>query len=246
MTVPSVWTIPAALPFLDTLVAGIYGRQGRDPLALAEITLLLPTRRACRAARDAFLRTAAGTPMLLPRLVALGDLDADELELQAPLDLPPAISALRRQLLLARLIGAWGKGRILPGQAVALAGELGRLLDQAHAEAVPFNQLELLVPAELAGHWQITVDFLKIVTEHWPAMLDDEGAVDAAERRNRVIAAQIAVWRAQPPGIVIAAGFASAGPEAARLLTLISMLPHGFVVLPGVDVGADDALWQAI
>ncbi|MEA2755395.1 MAG: ATP-dependent helicase/nuclease subunit [Aliidongia sp.] len=246
MTVPSVWTIPAALPFLDTLVAGIYARQGRDPLALAEITLLLPTRRACRAARDAFLRTAAGAPMLLPRLAALGDIDADELELQAPLDLPPAIPALRRQLLLAQLIGRWGRGRILPGQAVALADELGRLLDQAHAEAVPFDQLERLVPAELAAHWQVTVDFLRIVTEYWPAMLEAEGAVDAADRRNRVIAAQVDAWRAQPPGIVIAAGFAGAGPEAARLLTLISLLPQGFVVLPGVDTAADEALWPAI
>jgi ATP-dependent helicase/nuclease subunit B len=246
MTAPSVWTIPAALPFLDALVAGIYARRGRDPLALAEITLLLPTRRACRAARDAFLRTAEDAPMLLPRLAALGDIDAEELELQAPLDLPPAISALRRQLLLARLITARDKDRILPGQAVALADELGRLIDQAHAEKVPFAQLERLVPAELADHWKITVEFLRIVTENWPAVLEAEGVIDAADRRNRVISAQIDAWRAHPPGIVIAAGFAGAGPETSRLLTQISMLPQGFVVLPGVDTGADDELWVAI
>ena len=99
---PSVWTIPAALPFLDTLVEGIFARRGRDPLALAEITILLPTRRAQRALRDAFLRRAEGVPMLLPRMAALGDLDAEELELQAPLDLPPAISPTRRQLRLDR------------------------------------------------------------------------------------------------------------------------------------------------
>jgi len=246
MAAPSVWTISAALPFLDTLVEGIFARQGRDPLALAEITILLPTRRAARGVRDAFLRASQGTPMLLPRLAALGDIDAEELELQAPLDLAAAVSPLRRQLLLARLIQAWGKGSILPGQAVALAGELGLLLDQAHAEGVPFEQLERLVPAELASHWQLTVDFLRIVTEHWPAMLQAEGTVDAAERRNRVIAAQIEAWRISPPGVVIAAGFASAGPEAARLLTLISMLPQGFVVLPGVDTGADAELWASI
>jgi ATP-dependent helicase/nuclease subunit B len=246
MAAPSVWNVPAALPFLDTLVAGIYARQGRDPLALAEITLLLPTRRACRAARDAFLRTAEDAPMLLPRLAALGDIDAEELELLAPLDLPPAISALRRQLLLARLITARDQGKTLPGQAVALADELGRLVDQAHAEAVPFEQLERLVPAELADHWQITVEFLRIVSENWPSVLEAEGVIDAADRRNRVISAQIDAWRARPPGVIIAAGFAGAGPETARLLTLISMLPQGFVVLPGVDTGADDELWTAI
>src|SRR5277367_6115726 len=98
MAAPSVWTIPAALPFLDTLVEGLFTRLGRDPLALAEITILLPTRRACRGLREAFLRTAEGMPMLLPRMAALGDLDAEELELQAPLDLPPSITPLRRQL----------------------------------------------------------------------------------------------------------------------------------------------------
>ena len=247
---PSVWTIPAALPFLDTLVEGIFARRGRDPLALAEITILLPTRRAQRALRDAFLRRAEGIPMLLPRMAALGDLDAEELELQAPLDLPPAISPTRRQLRLAQLILARDRARdasrILPAQAVALAADLARLLDQAHAEGVAFTQLERLVPAELAEHWQVTVDFLRIVTEHWPALLAAEGAVDAAERRNLVIAAQIEAWRARPPGMVVAAGFAASSPEAARLLALISMLPDGFVVLPGVDTGADDALWAAI
>jgi ATP-dependent helicase/nuclease subunit B len=246
MAAPSVWTIPAASPFLDTLVEGIYARLGRDPLALAGITLLLPSRRACRAARDAFLRTAAAAPMLLPRMAALGDIEAEELELQAPLDLPPALPPLRRQVLLARLVDRWGKGRILPAQAVALAGELGRLLDQAHADGVSFGQLERLVPAELAEHWQITVDFLRIVTEHWPVLLEAEGAVDAADRRNRVITAQIEAWRATPPGVVIAAGFAGTGPEAARLLTLVAMLPQGYVVLPGVDTGADDELWDEI
>ena len=246
MTAPSVWTIPAGLPFLDTLVEGIFARAGRDPLALAALTILLPSRRACRSLREAFLRAGDGAPMLLPRMAALGDLDAEELELQAPLDLPPAVSPLRRQLLLAKLVRKWGDGRLLEGQAVALAGELGRLLDQAHAEGVPFRDLERLVPIELAKHWEITVEFLRIVTEQWPAILEDEGAIDAADRRNRVIGAQLQAWRATSPGVVIAAGFAAATPAAAELLTLISMLPQGFVVLPGVDTEADDELWTAI
>ena len=246
MTAPSVWTISAGLPFLDALVEGIFARSGRDPLALAGLTILLPSRRACRSLREAFLRAGEGAAMLLPRMAALGDLDAEELELQAPLDLPPAISPLRRQLLLAKLVRGWGKGKLLEGQAVALAGELARLLDQAHAEGVPFRDLEKLVPIELARHWEITVEFLRIVTDHWPTMLEAEGAIDAADRRNRVIAAQLQAWRAAPPGIVIAAGFAAATPAAAELLTLISMLPHGFVVLPGIDTDADDELWTAI
>src|SRR5882762_9548337 len=80
---PQVFTIPATLPFLDALVAGLFERYGRSPLDLAEATILLPSRRAVRALSDAFLKAGGGTPMLLPRLAALGDIDADEIGLSA-------------------------------------------------------------------------------------------------------------------------------------------------------------------
>ena len=55
-----VFTIPASAPFLPTLIEALTGgelgcRFADDPLALAAATLYLPTRRACRLARDAFL-----------------------------------------------------------------------------------------------------------------------------------------------------------------------------------------------
>ena len=254
---PNLYTIPAALPFLDALVAGLFERYGRDPLALAEVTILLPSRRAVRALGEAFLKASAGAPTLLPRLAALGDIDADEIELTAgdalvgTLDLAPAISPLRRRLLLAQLIHRWGSGRdgspILPAQAVALADDLARLIDQGWAEDVGFERLDRLVPADLARHWQITVDFLKIVTEHWPALLEAEGAIDPADRRNRLIRAQTEAWVVAPPaGPIVAAGFGSAIPAAAELLGLIADLPEGAVVLPGVETEADQALWDAI
>ncbi len=252
---PSIWTIPSDQPFLDALVAGVFARFGRDPLSLAGITILLPTRRACRSLADAFLRQADQAPMLLPRLSALGDIDAEELELSAELgetlDLPPAIPALRRQLLLARLIGQWGRrrgsGEILPGQAVALAGDLARLIDQAHTKRVPFDRLDQLVPAEHAAHWALTVEFLKIVSAHWPAVIEAEGALDPADRRDRLMAAQADAWRSKPLAMpVIAAGFGEASPAAAELLGLIAALPTGALVLPGVDTGADAELWHEI
>ncbi len=98
---PAVWTIAAHEPFLDALVAGLFQRFGREPLSLAEITIILPTRRAARSLSEAFLRASGGLALLLPRMAAVGDLDADEFDLMgAPLDVPPAMEPLRRQLLL--------------------------------------------------------------------------------------------------------------------------------------------------
>ena len=83
---PKVCTIAAHRPFLATLAAGLLEMAGADPLQLPRITVLLPTRRAVRSLRDAFLRVApdgkeVGTPLLLPRMRPIGDLDSDELSL---------------------------------------------------------------------------------------------------------------------------------------------------------------------
>ena len=51
----------------------------RDPLELARATLYLPTRRACRLAREVFLDELKADAAILPRIVALGDLDEDEI-----------------------------------------------------------------------------------------------------------------------------------------------------------------------
>ena len=80
---PAVFTIPAGIPFVDALAARLLDEAGADPLALARMTVLLPTRRGCRALHEAFLRRAAGLdgggrPLLLPRLRPLGDLDAED------------------------------------------------------------------------------------------------------------------------------------------------------------------------
>ena len=79
-----VFTIPASAPFLPTLIEALTdGRLGlpalRDPLALASATLYLPTRRACRLARDTFLNVLKDDAALLPRIVAIGDIDEDEI-----------------------------------------------------------------------------------------------------------------------------------------------------------------------
>src|ERR1044071_972926 len=82
----NVFNIPAAEPFLplliDALLAGtlVLGfPKGRDPLELARATLYLPTRRAGRLARDVFLDRLGTDAAILPRIVALGDLDEDEI-----------------------------------------------------------------------------------------------------------------------------------------------------------------------
>src|SRR6516164_878819 len=106
---PRVFTIPPSAPFLPTLIkammAGKLGcRLPEDPLALAAVTLYLPTRRACRLAREAFLDALDVDAAILPRIVAIGDIDEDELvfsEMAAGarrLGAPPSPGAARAHL----------------------------------------------------------------------------------------------------------------------------------------------------
>ena len=250
-----VYTIPGGFSFVDELATGILDRFGTDPIVLAGLTVLLPTRRACRSLREAFLRQTHGQPLLLPAMAPLGDLDAEELGLSleelpalaGSLDLPPAINDLRRRLLLTRIILRAPDLAATAPQAVRLAADLTHLLDQVETEGLSFDRLAGLVPADYASQWQVTLGFLTILTELWPGILAEEGAIDAAARRNRVLEAQAAAWRALPPaGPVIAAGSTGSIPATGALLEVIAGLPEGMLVLPGLDTDTDELGWEAI
>ncbi len=246
MALRGIYTIPAGWPFVDALAAGVLAEVGPTPEALADVTILLPTRRAVRSLREAFLRSSDGRPLLLPRMTPLGDLDEDELAIAGAdelsgggLDVPPAISGLRRQLLLARLVRQQqlARGAHMPiEQAAMLALELGRLIDRVQTERLSFERLAEIVPEEHAQHWQETLKFLEIVTAHWPDILAAEGAIDSADRRNRLLTTETERWRANPPqGLVVAAGSTGSIPATADLLAVVATLPRGCLVLPGFD-----------
>ena len=255
---PRLYTIAPDRPFLATLARGLVALADGDPLRLARMTVLLPTRRAARSLREAFLRLTGegsdpGAPLLLPRMRPVGDLDADEFEFadDETLAVPPAIPELRRRLLLTRLVLDWSAGdtdqTLLPGQAAALAGALARLLDAAATVGASFADLARLAPLDLAEHWQVVVRFLDILPREWPAILEREGAIDPAERRNRLLRRQAEAWRRAPPrDPVIAAGLVGGIPALEELAGVVAGLEHGMVILPGLDRGAAPATWDAI
>ena len=67
-----VSTIPAGVPFVDTLAAGLLAEADGDMLALADMLVLLPNRRACRSLRDAFWRAGKGRALALPAIQPIG------------------------------------------------------------------------------------------------------------------------------------------------------------------------------
>src|SRR5438046_9233167 len=83
-----VFTIPASVPFVPTLLRALMEGKlvpgfpaGQDPLALADATLYLPTRRACRLARHRVRELLGQGAASVPRSVAVGDIAEDEIAL---------------------------------------------------------------------------------------------------------------------------------------------------------------------
>ncbi|ABD85961.1 double-strand break repair protein AddB [Rhodopseudomonas palustris] len=262
-----VFNTPASAPFLRTLIAALVegrlvpGFEARaNPERLAEATLYLPTRRAGRMAREIFLDVLQSDAVLLPRIVALGGIDEDELAFAddaepfdgvASLEIPPNLAELDRRLILARLVAAWGKELAPlvvggPASALALAGDLARLMDDMVTRKVEWAALDGLVPDELDNYWQLTLGFLKIAREHWPAYLAANALIEPAARRDLLIEAEAKRLAAHHTGPVIAAGSTGSMPATARFLRAIAALPQGAVVLPGLDTHLDDDAWRKI
>jgi ATP-dependent helicase/nuclease subunit B len=212
--------------------------------------IILPNRRAARALAAAFLPANQGKALLLPRIIAPGAIDEAGLALTGGLMLPPAIPVLQRQSILAKLIlalnGANGAPRKLD-QAWALAADLAALLDEAdEAEIDLASTLPKVVAAELASHWQTTLEFLEIITHRWPEILAGMGMLNPAARQSALIDAQGQAWRANPPAQRIWLVTAGANPALTRLAAVVAGLPNGAVILPGYDGSLDDAAWGAL
>ncbi len=253
---PNVFTIPPHRSFADALAGGLIARAGGDPLVLARGLLLVPNARARRALTDAFVRRA-GDGLLLPRMATVADLDGDE----APGALfdpaaggdpvPPAIGPLHRRMILARLVSeerARAGDPVGAAEAVRLATDLARVVDQMLLEEVrPAALRDLKVAPELSVHWQRSLDQLGVILDRWPEELARLGLIDAAERRNRLLARAAGAWTGHAPeGFVVSAGLAVVSPVAARLLRRIARMERGMVVLPFLDRAMPQAEWDAL
>ncbi|MPT48126.1 MAG: double-strand break repair protein AddB [Sphingobium sp.] len=253
---PSLYTISAHLAFADALARGVITQYGDDPLALARGLILLPNNRAIKAVRDAFVRQSGGG-LLMPRLVPIGDEELGERlgsaldPLGEGLDIPPAIPAMDRQMILAHMVQqvrAEHRQPVDAGEAMRLAQALAQSIDQLHIEMVEPRRLkELPMAEELSGHWQASLRLLTILLDRWPEELNRLGMIDLADRRNRLLSHVAKRWKETPPsGFVIAAGIASVAPAVCDVLRTVSRMKNGQLVLAALDPSMSAEEWDAI
>ncbi|MGD9966014.1 MAG: double-strand break repair protein AddB [Hyphomonadaceae bacterium] len=255
---PRLRAIPASAPFLDVLAEAMIAALKRDddPFALADALVLLPNRRSARGLIDALAHRLGGAA-LLPSIRPLGDPHADDdpdIWGADPIgaDLLPPVDKMQRRMQLASLIRRRDRhenGVDDPARAIALADELGRLLDSAATvDAVDWKKLPQLVEEiDLARHWASSAAFLDIIVSFWPAHLQEQGRSDPAEHGANLRRALAARWAIDPPRRpVIIAGSTGSQATTRELMKVVARLPKGVVVLPGIDVDLDDESWRLV
>ena len=260
-TGPRWFTIPSGRCFLDDLAQGLCESLGHD---LPSATILTPTRRGARLMAQSFSNQARGKAMLLPQVRAIGDLDEGEppFDLDAlGLDLPPALSPLRRRFELARLITQHYDGfdgRAPSGKlALDLADSLAAFFDSLALEEVDAaDKLDRLVEgtgadeytlAAWAEHWQVSARFLRIAVREWPKRLTELERMDPSQRQVVLIRRLAEQWDARPPATpLILAGTTGSAPSTADLSNVVAKAPLGAVVLPGLDLSLADDAWRQI
>ena len=255
---PKVFTIPVHRNFADALVNGLMAMHGsghgRDRMVLARGMVLLPNNRAVRAITDAFVRRAE-PGLLLPRLVAVGDVGGDAmgvaLDPAGGAAVPAAVDPMLRRFIMARLVQqvrAEARSPVDAAEALRLATELAATLDTLLAEDISPKALrELTIADDLSIHWQKSLDLIAMLLDRWPTELARLGRIDLVERRNILLRRQAQAWTdAQPPGFVVAAGITTSAKAVAELLRAVARMPSGMVVLPGVDLASPVEEWDAI
>ncbi len=254
-------TIPAHLPFLDILAKQWIAHFNHDTLATGDGTILLPGRRAARVLKEAFLRQTNGKTILLPKIIPIGALGDSETEItlsqistaQNVIDLPPAIGSITRLATLTRMILAADSAfhNQTLEQAWFLAQSLADLMDEAERMGIDLHeQLPHAVQEDFAKHWQHTLRFLSIVTQHWPKWLHEQGAMNPVARQLALLRMQVALWQQQalqaPDHPIWAAGFTNTLSSTIEALSAILTHPQGHIIFPGLDITTSDEIFNAL
>ena len=246
-----VYTIPPGTDFLRALAGTLAGEAGlaENPAALADAIIYVPNRRSARVLAGVLYDAGGEKPILPPDIRTLGDMEADETPSvdAARSGLPPAMTPARRLGALTHLVQAFYEQAygITPPAASALAAaqELSHLMEQAAlSEHVDWSSLpDLAGSAELAKHWEQSVKFLKIISESWPEWLAENGESDPFLRDIAAARIMARRWAEDPPQApVLIAGSTGATPAGRILMKAAMALPQGLVVLPGLDIHADE------
>lgn len=254
----ALYNVPYSASFMDVLAQRFLNEYKDKPLDLGGVLFLVPNRRSAQNLKEAFLRANNLTPFLLPKIVPLYEADEDEIFFEngaVDADLPIAVSNEERLFWFAKKIRdqkfAYGIKEMSYAQSLSLATYLGKLIDNtANQIEDPINQnlsfekLENIVPDEYSEHWQINLEFLKIVTADWPNELKKRNLIDACLKRNILLQKQAAVWQKNRNIRIVAAGIGMPFDALKGVIKTLGEMENAEIYFYGLDKDMPHSLWE--
>ena len=233
--------IPNGVDFPKSLVNGLIKRMdGHPPHEMAQVEVIVNTRRMARRMRDLF---DAGPALLLPRIRMLNEIE----DLLPDLDVPKSNSALKRRLELVQLVAnLLEREQSFAARASLydLADSLATLMDEMQGEGVSAEAIANLDVTDQSGHWERAKTFINIAQSY----IDLSQDTPDTEARQRIIVQNLVErWEHTPPKHpIILAGSTGSRGTTLMLMQAIARLPNGAVILPGFDFDMPTDVWTSL
>ncbi len=237
---PRLFATSLGVDFCAALIDGLDERlNGQPPEALARVEVLVANARMMRRLQALYLSRGPG---FLPRLRTVASLsDISDLA-----GLEPAMPPLRLRLKLADLVRQLidKDPSIAPRSAIyPLADSLADLMGEMFEERVTPDKIADLDMGAQSGHWARSQAVLRVVEEFF----GEDAAFTSEARQARLVDRLSRQWAEAPPNhpILIAGSTGSRGATA-RLMDVVSRLPQGAVILPGLDRDMPASVWSQL
>jgi ATP-dependent helicase/nuclease subunit B len=265
---PNVFNIASGLDPLRLIARRVvegFPFTDKPDIPLHAWTILLPSRRSARRLGQLLRQEVKTKTLLLPRILPLGDLDAESIDLFASPDGWANLSSNPAKLVPSGLlfevyefVQRWANANphlalaadvaASPVQGFNLARSLVKLVDQTGTEEVALADIASVYKFnDIAGHRENIVELVKDLDQHLTTQLHKEKRITAAAHRNAAIRDVAEVIAKNPTGLpVIAAGSTGTNPATRDLLKAIALAPAGALILPGLDKGLSKADWLGL
>ncbi|MDA9231318.1 hypothetical protein N9O56_01975, partial [Rickettsiales bacterium] len=195
----NIFNIKANYNFLESLASLILEKYGQDPLYLAKITILLPTRRACRNFRDILLKQYNKNSIILPKIKAIGDINIEEIALDIKNNnhlqelQQYSRSFLKYHTLLIDEIRKFNKRTELFGKNInvkqlnLIAKNLEEFLNEIDREELDLDNLDNIKEEDIASHKQKILSFLRNFGSNWRNILRKNNIQSKTIYQNQLI-----------------------------------------------------------
>lgn len=237
-----IYTVPVSQPYFEAIAAFVLNKFSGN---LHNVTVYLPTRRACRYFQEVITKQSGQFAVWLPKVIPIGEVDLEDIDVEHYLEAPNLVGKLEQRAILTNIILNSPDLKFNIAQASSLAGQLAGIFNDFVVEKIELENINGLVNLDSAEHWVIISKFLNYAYDQWQAKLKEIKKIDHAHLRNHNIEAIINNFRNRKDPVIIA-GTTGSIKCVRELFKEIANFDNGYAILPQIDADISDKAWEEV